>query len=284
MKPTRAIRYLLCADRTLRRISLRRISVPVKKKISARAKKRSTRPAQSNNSARTKVVSRARWTIEPWMTVLGLTCVIAAAVVIVARQPTPRADFAGLDAQRDPTAPSETGVTAAPVEKTMPLGSASTVAAQASTRSESARTEASNQVKKSAIVEPVKAGPAVQSHLKEPALESKPIIESKVPPPAALEPLPKTDVQDVTSVTITGCLELDEDTYWLKNASGEGAPTSRSWKSGFLKKRKSAVELVDATSALKLRSHVGQRVSATGSLVARELRARTLKQVAASCS
>jgi len=256
--------------------------VPVKKKISARAKKRSTRPAQSN-SARTKVVSRARWTIEPWMTVLGLTCVIAAAVVIVARQPTPRADFAGLDARLDPSAPSQT-VTAAPVEKTMPLGSASTVAAQASERSASARTEASNQAKKSAIVELVKPGPAVQSHSKEPVLESKPITESKVPPPPAVEPLTKTDVQDVTSVTITGCLELDEDTYWLKNASGEGAPTSRSWKSGFLKKRKSAVELVDATSALKLKSHVGQRVSATGSLVARELRARTLKQVAASCS
>jgi hypothetical protein len=33
-----------------------------------------------------------------------------------------------------------------------------------------------------------------------------------MPRPAAVEPQPKSDVQDVAAVTITGCLELDEDT------------------------------------------------------------------------
>jgi hypothetical protein len=91
-------------------------------------------------------------------------------------------------------------------------------------------------------------------------------------------------VQNVTSVTITGCLANDEETFWLKDTSGTDAPRSRSWRTGFLKKRPATIELLDATNALKLPSHVGQRVAATGTLINHEMRAHSLQRVAASCS
>ena len=84
-------------------------------------------------------------------------------------------------------------------------------------------------------------------------------------------------------VTITGCLELDEETFWLKDAAGVDAPKSRSWRSGFLKRRSSQIELVDAANTLKLPNYVGQRVAATGTLLNREMRARSLQRLAISC-
>ena len=86
------------------------------------------------------------------------------------------------------------------------------------------------------------------------------------------------------AVTVSGCLELDDETFWLKDASGADVQASRSWRSGFLKKRAPRVELVDAANTLRLERHVGQRVSATGTLVSREMQARSLRRVAASCN
>jgi hypothetical protein len=89
--------------------------------------------------------------------------------------------------------------------------------------------------------------------------------------------------QTATSVTITGCVANDEETFWLKDTSGADAPKSRNWKSGFLRKRPAPIALLDATHALKLPNYVGQRVAATGTLVNREMRAQSLQRVAASC-
>jgi hypothetical protein len=100
----------------------------------------------------------------------------------------------------------------------------------------------------------------------------------------AVESTSKADVQNVAPVTITGCLELDEETFWLKGTSGVDAPKSRSWRSGFLKRRPSPIELVDAANTLKLANYVGQRVAATGILMNREMRARSLQRVGAACS
>ena len=58
----------------------------------------------------------------------------------------------------------------------------------------------------------------------------------------------------------------------------------RSWKSGFLKRRPSRIELVDAEHALRLTSYVGRRVSATGTLVNREMQTRSLHPLSATCS
>ena len=91
------------------------------------------------------------------------------------------------------------------------------------------------------------------------------------------EPVPER----AASVTIAGCLENDEGTFRLSDASGADAPTARSWKSGFLKKRPAQIELADAVGTLNLRNHVGRRVAATGTLIDRELRARSVRLVGA---
>jgi hypothetical protein len=92
--------------------------------------------------------------------------------------------------------------------------------------------------------------------------------------PAAPRPAP---------VTITGCLERHDAAFRLKDTAGADAPKSRSWKSGFLKKSSSSIDVVDGANRLKLKDHVGQRVSVTGVLVEREMQARSLKNVASSC-
>src|ERR1700741_5366750 len=46
--------------------------------------------------------------------------------------------------------------------------------------------------------------------------------------------------------TIEGCLVQDNETFRLKNTSGEDAPKGRSWKSGFIKKSSKTIELLDA--------------------------------------
>lgn len=83
--------------------------------------------------------------------------------------------------------------------------------------------------------------------------------------------------------TITGCLERSGEGFRLKNTAGEDAPKSRSWKSGFLKKGSASIDVVDPSRTLRLSSRVGHRVSVSGTLVNRELRADSVHQVAPSC-
>jgi ribonuclease E len=85
------------------------------------------------------------------------------------------------------------------------------------------------------------------------------------------------------AVSISGCLVRDDDGFVLKNTSGASAPKSRSWKSGFLKKRAASVELVDASGKLGLQRYVGRRVTATGALNDREMRARSVQSAGSSC-
>ena len=85
------------------------------------------------------------------------------------------------------------------------------------------------------------------------------------------------------SSTVTGCLQQREDGFRLKDAGGD-VPRGRSWKSGFLKKSTPQIDVIDASHHLKLKDHVGQRVSVTGVLVDREMRARSLQRVAVTCS
>lgn len=85
------------------------------------------------------------------------------------------------------------------------------------------------------------------------------------------------------AVTVTGCLEKNEDGYRLKDTSGAAAPKSRSWKSGFLKKGTASVDVVDASHTLGLNSEVGRRVAVTGPMTDREMRAQSVQRVAASC-
>jgi hypothetical protein len=99
----------------------------------------------------------------------------------------------------------------------------------------------------------------------------------------ATESAAKASVLKSAPVTVTGCLEQNDETFRLKDATGVNAPKARSWKSGFLKKGSASIALVDVPKSLKLPSHVGQRVSVTGVLEDREMQVRSLQRVAASC-
>src|SRR5215212_4836681 len=86
-------------------------------------------------------------------------------------------------------------------------------------------------------------------------------------------------------VTITGCLETTTDgrEFRLTDTEGDNAPTSRGWRSGFLKKRTSAVELLSPPDPLALRNYVGHRVAATGMLDDRALTMRSFAPAGAAC-
>ena len=97
------------------------------------------------------------------------------------------------------------------------------------------------------------------------------------------EPAQKASA-DQSPVTVTGCLEMNNDSFRLKNTSGTNAPKARSWKSGFLKKNPASIEVVDAANRVQLPTHVGQRVVVTGTIVDREMQVRSLRRVAISCN
>ena len=62
------------------------------------------------------------------------------------------------------------------------------------------------------------------------------------------------------------------------------APTSRSWRSGFLRKRSAPIEVVGAFHTLRLPTYVRQRVAATGTLIERKMQVRSLLRIADFCS
>ena len=55
-------------------------------------------------------------------------------------------------------------------------------------------------------------------------------------------------------------------------------------ESGFLKKGSASIELVESGNGLKLRDHVGTRVSVTGTLTDRQMRVQSVRRAAPSCS
>lgn len=148
----------------------------------------------------------------------------------------------------------------------------------------STRTEVTSVEGDPAVRTPAKATAAVRP-IKATTLDSTAALAAKSNAPAAAAPTPTETAQNVASVTtVTGCLELDDETFRLKDASGADAPAGRSWKSGFFKKRRPSVEIVDGTKTLRLRNYVGQRVAATGTLAQGELDARSVRRIAASCN
>lgn len=119
--------------------------------------------------------------------------------------------------------------------------------------------------------------PAVQT-------AAKPAAVVPAAQPAAVDSKAPAEAEDSAPVTITGCLERDGVTFWLKDTSGvPDAAKARSWKSGFLKKRSSRVGVVSATNAVRLPNYVGERVAATGAFMDGQMRARSMRRLAASC-
>ena len=86
-----------------------------------------------------------------------------------------------------------------------------------------------------------------------------------------------------STVTISGCLEQDDERFRLKDTAGEDAPRSRSWRSAFLRRDGSTIDVVDQSERLHLPTYVGQRVSVTGTLIDKEMQVRSVSIVAESC-
>lgn len=103
-----------------------------------------------------------------------------------------------------------------------------------------------------------------------------------LPPP----PPVSTGTGGSAPVTITGCLEVsvNHDEFRLTDTEGADAPRSRSWRSGFLRKRSAPVALVDVPDRLALQTHVGRRVAATGLLTSRDLKVSALRIVGSPCN
>jgi hypothetical protein len=118
-----------------------------------------------------------------------------------------------------------------------------------------------------------------------PVAERTAVVEPAEPRPSAAPVVAvrfEPSAERVTLVTITGCLETDDEQFRLNDTTGSDAPKSRSWKSGFLRKRPASVDVLDA-SGVGLPAHVGERVSLTGTLVDRNMHVRSLHRIAASC-
>ena len=94
---------------------------------------------------------------------------------------------------------------------------------------------------------------------------------------------PKKAVISSISTTIAGCLVRDDGIFQLKDTDGQHAPRTRSWKSGFIRKGSATIDVIDAANRLKLGPHVGHRVSVSGTLTDRELRAHAMRATSERC-
>jgi len=108
------------------------------------------------------------------------------------------------------------------------------------------------------------------------------LMAAAEPPAVHAAPAPAAAIVDPSVFTVTGCLDVNKDGFRLNNTEGENVPQSRSWKSGFLKKR-SATILLEDTGRVGLGAHVGELVTLTGKLEDRDMQVRSLRRVAASC-
>jgi hypothetical protein len=156
-----------------------------------------------------------------------------------------------------------------------------------------AATRAAGEAPKSTPARPAKNLAAVSSA---PIPASTPVAEThaKEDSPADAEPtatVPASAHSTVESaglaqVTITGCLEIstDEDRFRLTDTDGASAPKSRSWRTGFLKKRAAPVDLLWPADTPTPARQVGKRVAATGVLMSRALKVTSVRIVSPSCN
>jgi hypothetical protein len=131
------------------------------------------------------------------------------------------------------------------------------------------------------MTETLATAPAAPAPAPAPPSAPEPKDDPPAVDPAAL--VTPAATLDTPATTIAGCLTFDDGEYRLKGATGTDAPKSRSWKSGFLTRRSATIDIVDSNPSLGLAAHVGQRVEIGGTLVDREMQARSLQRLAESC-
>jgi hypothetical protein len=214
--------------------------------------KRTAKPIRSRKPAVPAERADFAWITSSTAIVAVMAVVVFTAALLTAREDVPRADVNA--------AGHENMAAAAPIAT--PTIAPPTVPQPAEAPKAAPKTATAN-----AAVPPAPQAPAI------------PVTQATAMPVSstAIEP----NREKPASVTISGCLENEGGTFLLTDASGTAAPKSRSWKSGFLRKRTAQIELADGLGTLTLRNHVGRRVAATGTLVDREMRVDSVRALGA---
>src|SRR5262245_34178956 len=87
-----------------------------------------------------------------------------------------------------------------------------------------------------------------------------------------------------SSSSLTGCLQHDGDHFKLTNLPEGQAPKARNWKTAYVTKSTKDVE-VTAASSVKLKDHIGHKVTITGTRDGdTHVKATSVRMVAKSCS
>lgn len=262
------VRYLLSGDRKLRRLSLKKISEGVKRA------RRKTRVAAGPEAVTSDVLPESNAPHPPQPSnaagiAFALVGLVLLAALVAMWWPAPStADEQVADEGRGAE------VLTADVASA-PVVTAKTVATAASARTPAAgATPAPTPVPAPAA----KARPAETAVARAESPSVAAPAHASAPTPVVH---PAATVEPVDTVTISGCLEYDGKSAWLKDTSGADAPKTRNWRSGFLRKRSPRIALVDAAGSAS--AYDGRRVSVTGVLVDREMRVNSLKPAAGDC-
>jgi hypothetical protein len=231
----------------------------------------------------------------PWLRAAipaAAVVLVLAAIAFPRRSPAPA--VTGSDAQQriEPAvavAPSTPSVAPAPIAAPMPSAAPPAASIVATARAVSAQPNRStvkpvaNQVTGSGKSRAPVAATATA--------ENPPKRDDPASTPAATE-TPGAPATTATGIvvpppgTITGCLEVSTDgvTFRLSDIEGADAPKSRSWRTGFFRKRPAPVVLAEPADRQTLTANVGHRVAATGQLASRELKVSSLRVVGSSCN
>jgi len=209
--------------------------------------------------------STPRWRAgKPLMTrrgrvvVLGASCLVSATLALVQFRPSPRQQSPVIDDQPQLTAVEQPAPKAPAARPVLRKTAVNVRPAKSVTTTKSATTTL-----------PVPAKSDITT-----VVTAKAPRDQQASEQASLAP---------SMITISGCLEQDDERFRLKDASGQEAPKGRSWRSGFLRRSTPTIDVIDQADRLHLPTYVGQRVSVTGTLVDREMQVRSVAIVSESC-
>jgi hypothetical protein len=257
----------------------RRVKKPTRvRRITRTRESLRVKPARVEKSVHAGKPARVNPGHGVWLLGVCIICVMTAALLMASRQSSvERGDVATLDVHDGRADSLEALVRGAQIASESPRADV-TERAQPTARTLAAATP-------SADSQVLKATPAVKTT---PVADAIPAVKTM----HAVEPIEKPHAAELLAaradetspmVTITGCLESDDQIFKLKDTTGLEAPTSRSWKTGFLKKRSASIEVSDTANGVSLTNHVGQRVALTGTLVDREMNVRSVRRLDDSC-
>ncbi|HET6958966.1 MAG TPA: hypothetical protein VFI56_20365 [Vicinamibacterales bacterium] len=236
-------------------------------------------PAAAAQSAR-RPAAPARTT--PMRSIaLAATAFIVIALLAFPRPPSAPATEEGATASK-PEVPLPAADLAAPAPTTAAAAPRPSIAP--SKKSITPKPETARTAKSSRSVAPIAPVTSVATvSLTEDVAAKLPGSEALPPPPMATA---SSGTIGVAPVTITGCLEVSvsQDEYRLTDTEGIDAPKSRSWKTGFLKRRAAPVSLIEPSDRTTLRKAVGRRVAATGTLNSHDLKVSAVRVVGPSCN